>query len=86
MAAERRAGDLAAPVRDHFIDVHVELGAAASHPNMQGKHIVMLAGEDFVAGLGDQFVALIVKPFTIAVGNGSSFLQRGVGRYHFTGN
>jgi fumarate hydratase class II len=35
MAAERRAGDLAAAVGDHLVDVHVELGATAApvHPN-----------------------------------------------------
>jgi hypothetical protein len=29
---------------------------------MQRKHVVVLAGEDFIAGLSDQFVSLIVKP------------------------
>jgi hypothetical protein len=56
LAAERRAGELAAAVGDHLVDVHVELGAAAGHPDMQRKHVVMLAGEDFVAGLNDQLV------------------------------
>src|SRR5262249_26327023 len=86
MAAKRRARGLAAPVGDHFIDVHVELGAAAGHPNMQGKHIVMLAGENFVAGLNDQFVALIVEPLAIVIGDSSGFLQCRIGRDHLTGN
>src|ERR1700719_5121837 len=54
VAAQRRAGDLGAAVRDHFIDVHVELGATARHPDVQREHIVMLASEDFVARLDVQ--------------------------------
>jgi hypothetical protein len=46
----------------------------------------MLAGEDFVAGLDDQFVALIVEPFTIVVGDSRRFLQCRVGCDHLTGN
>jgi len=34
MASERRARKLAAAIGDHFIDVHVELGAAARHPDV----------------------------------------------------
>ena len=56
LAAERRAGELAAAVRDHLVDVHVELRAAAGHPDMQREHVVMLAGEDLVADLDDQLV------------------------------
>ena len=56
LAPERRAGELGAAVGDHFVDVHVELGAAACHPNMQGKHVVVLPGEDFIAGLNDQLI------------------------------
>src|SRR5258708_31280302 len=37
LAAERRARDLATTIGDHFVDVHVELGTAAGHPDMQGK-------------------------------------------------
>ena len=86
VAAERSASELAAPVGDHFVDVHVELGAAARHPDMQGKHVVMLAGEDFVAGLNDQLVALIVEPLAVVVRDGGGFLQDRVGRDHFAGN
>ena len=86
VAAERRAGELAAAVGDHFVDVHVELRAAARHPDVQRKHVVMLAGEDFVAGLDDQLVALIVEPLAVVVGDGGGFLQGGVGRDHFAGN
>jgi hypothetical protein len=46
----------------------------------------MLAGQDLVASLNDQLMALIVKPFAIVVGDGSGFLQGGIGRDHFAGN
>src|SRR5260370_40715138 len=77
---------LATAVGDHFVDVHVELGAAARHPDMQRKHVVMLAGEDLVTGLNDQLTALIVKPLAVAVGDGGGFLQSGVGGDHFARN
>src|SRR5262249_12606810 len=82
VASERRAGELAAAVGDDFVDVHVELGAAARHPDVQGKHVVMLAGQDFVASLHDQFVALIIEPVTVVVGDRSCFLQDRIGGDH----
>ena len=86
LASERRAGELAAAVGDHFVHVHVELRAAAGHPHMQRKHVVMLAGEDFVADLNDQLVALIVEPLAGMVGVGGGFLQDGVGGDHLARN
>src|SRR5437879_8298256 len=86
LAAERSAGKLTAAVGNHFVDIHVELGAAARHPNVQGKHVVMLAGEELVASLNNQLVTLIVEPFAGMVGGGSRFLQGGVGGDHFAGN
>jgi hypothetical protein len=53
---------------------------------MQGKHIVVLAGQDFVAHLNDQFISLIVEPFAGMIRCGGSFFQDGVGRDHFTGD
>jgi len=46
----------------------------------------MLNREDFVAGLNDQLVALIVEPLAGIVGIGGSFFQGGAGGDHFTGN
>ena len=86
LAAERRAGELAASVGDHLVDVHVELGAAAGHPDMQREHVVMLAGENFVAGLNDQLVTLIVEPLAGVVGGGGGFLQGGIGGDHLARN
>jgi hypothetical protein len=86
VAAKRRTGELTAAVGDHLVDVHVELGAAARHPDVQREHVVMLPGQDFVAGLHDQLAVLIVKPLAVTVGDGGGFLQGGIGRYHFAGN
>ena len=58
LAAERRARELAAAVGDHLVDVHVELRAAAGHPDVQREHVVVLAGEDLVADLDDQRMRL----------------------------
>src|SRR5271166_137140 len=86
VASKGSASELAAPIGDHFVDVHVELGAAASHPYMQRKHVVMLTRQDLVTGLNDQLVALIVQPLAIMVRDGGGLLQGGVGRDHLARN
>jgi hypothetical protein len=78
-AAKRRAGELAAAVGDHFVNIHVELRAAARHPYVQREHVVMLACQDFVADLNDQIVAFLIEPLAGIVRIGSRFLQDGVG-------
>jgi hypothetical protein len=70
-----RARKLAATVGDPFVHGHIELGAAARQPNMKRKHVAMLTGEDFVAGLNDQLVTLIVEPLAGMIRGGSSFLR-----------
>ncbi len=82
LAAERRARELAAPVGDHLVHIHVELGAAAGHPDMQRKHVVMLAGQDFIADLNDQLVDPVIEPFAGVVCIGRGFLQGRIGRDH----
>src|SRR5216684_824958 len=86
LASQRRARELAAPVGDHLVHVHVELGATARHPHMQGEHVVVLAGEDFVAGLDDQLVLLIAEPLAGMVCRGSGLLQDGIGGDHLARN
>ncbi len=86
LAAKRGTGDLTAAVRNHLVDVHVELSAAAGHPNVQRKHIVVLASEDFVADLHDQFAPLILKPLAGIICYGGSLFQRRIGCYHFARN
>jgi integrase len=59
---ERRAGQLAAAVGDHLVHIHVELCAAAGHPDVQWKHVLMLAGEDLIADLDDPLVRGVPQP------------------------
>src|SRR6516164_4731715 len=82
MASERRAGELATSIGDHLVNVHVELGAAAGHPDMQGKHVAVLTCQDLVACLNDQLVTFIIEPFAIVVRDGSGLLQGGIGSDH----
>ena len=86
LAPERRPRNLAAPIGDHFVDVHVELGAAARHPNMQREHVMMLSGEDFIANLHDQLVTLIVEPLAGVIRRSGGLLQGGIGGDHFAWN
>jgi hypothetical protein len=86
LASERRSGQLTAAVGDDFVDVHVELGAAARHPHMQRKHVSVLTREDLVASLDNQFVTLFSQPLAGMVCYGGSLLQSGVSRDHFAGN
>ncbi len=74
LAAQRRARELTAAVGNHFIYVHVELGAAAGHPHVQRKHVLVLAGEDFVAGLNDEPVSFVVQSSACVVRTGGCFL------------
>ena len=81
-APERRAGELAGAVGHDLVDVHVELGAAAGHPHMQRKHILVLAAEDLVGDLDDQAVDLAVEPAAGMIGVGRRLFQDGVGVDH----
>ena len=82
-AAQRCACQLAAAVGDYFVHVHVELRAAASHPDVEREHVAVFASEDFVTGLDDEFVFLIVETLAVVVGAGSGFFQCGIGCNHF---
>src|SRR5215469_11148197 len=85
-ASQRRACDLATAIGDYFVDVHVELSTASGHPHVQREHVLMLASEDLIAGMSDEFVLLIAQPLAIVVGDGSSLLQNGVSGDHFAGD
>ena len=82
LAAERRAGKLAAAIGDHLVHVHVELRAAAGRPNMQRKHVLMPAGQNLVADLRDQRMDLVGKPLAGMVGVRRRLFQDGVGGDH----
>src|SRR5215472_2848181 len=83
LAPQRRAGELAATIRNYLIYVHVELCAAACHPYVQGEHVVVPAAKDLVANLYYQPVTLIIKPLSGVVRVGCRFLQCRVGGDHF---
>ena len=51
--AERSAEDLAGPVRDHLVEVHVGLGARPGLPDHEGEMIVQLAVNDLGRCSGD---------------------------------
>ena len=74
LAADRSARKLATPIGHDFVYVHVELRAASRHPDVQGKHVGMLAGEDLVARFDDEFVLVIVQPLARVVCVSSGFL------------
>src|SRR5580658_7077740 len=82
LAAERCPGELTASVRDHLVHVHVELGTAACHPDVQGEHVVMLAAQDLVADLDDQSMRPVVEPLAGMVRIGGGLLQGGIGGDH----
>src|SRR6202008_3351354 len=77
---------LAAAVGDHFVYIHIELSAAAGHPYVQRKHVVMLPSEDLVADLNNQVVALLIEALARTIGVGGALLQDGISRDHFAGN
>src|SRR5262245_55698062 len=84
LAAEGCPRELAAAVGDDLVHVHVELRAAAGHPHVQRKHVVMLAREDLVARLNDEFVSLVVETLAGVVGCGRGLFQDRVGGDHLT--
>jgi hypothetical protein len=45
----------------------------------------MLVCQDFVANLNDQFVALIVEPLAVVVGEGGGLFQSRIGGDHLAG-
>ncbi|MNI58358.1 hypothetical protein D3C73_1134680 [compost metagenome] len=54
LAATGVASQLVGATGDHFVDVHVALGATAGLPDHQRKLVIMVAGEHLVGGLLDQ--------------------------------
>ena len=75
LASKRRAGKLAAAIGNHFVYVHVELRAAAGHPHVQRKHVIMLLSKDLVTDLNDQLVWLVGEPLAVVVGEAAAFFR-----------
>jgi hypothetical protein len=84
LGAQRRSGDLAAAVRYHLVNVHIELGSAAGHPHMQRKLVLVLTSQDLVAGLDNQLILAIPEPPARMIDLGCGLLQRRIGNDHFT--
>ncbi len=62
------AQQLVAAPRDHLVDVHVALGAAAGLPHGQREVAVQRAREDFVAHLRDAGGAFLIQHAQVAIG------------------
>src|SRR5271170_7265593 len=53
---------------------------------MQGKHVVVFAGEDLVACLNDQIVALVIQPLARVVRCGGGLFQGSIRSDHLARN
>jgi hypothetical protein len=63
-------------IRDHFISIHVRLGAAAGLPHVKRKMLVEFAGNHFIRGLHDQPSLICGKLSEVPVyERGSPFLR-----------
>src|SRR5208283_1176735 len=82
-AAQWRTGNLTASIGDHFIYIHIELGAAACHPDVKRKLIPMHSREDFVANPDNQIPLLLCKPAAALVSQCRRFLKDGISVYQF---
>jgi hypothetical protein len=77
LGAELSTENLAGPIRDHLVQVHVGLGAGAGLPNHQGKMTVKLAVHDFVRRGGDRLRQGLVQAPELQIGQrGGLFQQR----------
>src|SRR4051812_5169572 len=74
--------NLADPVGDDFVHVHVELRAAARHPDMKRKHIAMIARQEFVANLDDELLTGLRETPTPRIALRRCLLDDGVGLDH----
>jgi hypothetical protein len=76
------AGQLVGAPGDHFVDVHVALGAAAGLPDHQRELVVVLAVEHFVGGLFDQAGDVGGQVAVAVVDPGGGFLDQRQGVQH----
>ena len=76
------ARQLDGPVGDHFIDVHVALGAAPGHPDMDREIALQLALDDFL-GSPQNEPGFIMRQFAqFMISQGRSLLDHGQGPDH----
>src|SRR5262249_55686515 len=75
---------LATPVGDDLVHVHVELRPAASHPDVQRKHILVFAGQNLIARLHNESEPPVIETVPGMICSCRAFLQYGVSRGHFS--
>src|SRR5262249_16306938 len=86
VTAERLPGNLRAAVGDDLVDVHVELGAAAGHPDVQRELVPVLALKDLVADTDDQVLLSIAESAGLVVDQRGRLLDERVGGDHLPGD
>ncbi len=86
LAAPWAASQFVGAAGDHFVDVHVALGAAAGLPDHQGELVVVLVGEDFVGGLFDQAGDVRADAAVAAIHPGGGLFHQGQGMHHGEGH
>src|ERR1700722_7777223 len=82
LRSQRAARQFNGAVRNHLIDVHVGLGAAAGLPDAQGKLVVKFAGNHFVGGLRDEPGFVGRKLAQILIHQRAGFLEDAKGADH----
>ena len=80
LASECRPGELAAPVREDLVDIHVELGPASAHPHVQRELIRMSAGKNFVRNSDNQVLFAVSEDPEPVVDLGRGFFQHRISR------
>ena len=71
---------------NHFIDVHVALGAAAGLPDHQGELFIMLAGEHLIGGLLNQPCQIGWQITDALVDSRCGFFDQHQGMHHRQGH
>src|SRR5262245_23727720 len=83
VAAQRLAGDLLAAVGDHLVHIHVELRAAAGHPDVERELVLVLALQDLVADADDQVLRSVAEAAGLVIDQRGRLLDDRVGGDHF---
>ena len=82
LLAALAAQDLAGPIGEHLVHVHVALGAAARLPDHERELVVVTAREHLVGGGHDRLPLLLVEDLQVHVHEGGGLLDQGEGVDH----
>ena len=66
--AEHSSSHFNRPVRDHFVDVHIRLGAATSLPNAKREVVVQFAFSHLGGGFNDEFSLFLCQEAELLIG------------------